>query len=697
MSRPTDSARLQAVHVDALTAFKRIQDVMRDERSQCLADRRFYSIAGAQWEGALGEQFENKPMFEVNKIHLAVIRIINEYRNNRITVKFVSKDGSKDDELADVCNGLFRADEHDSGAEEAYDNAFEEAVGGGFGALRLRAVYEDEEDPDNDRQRVRIEPIYDADASVFFDLDAKRQDKADAEYCFVVYSMTPEAYKDKYDDDPADWPKEVSQGQFDWATPDLVFIAEYYLKEDHGDTVITYLGNAGDEVKVRASELRADPAREDELNATGYNELSRRRVKVVKVHKYILSGGSVLEDCGMVAGKCIPVVPNFGKRWYIDNVERCMGHVRLAKDAQRLKNVQLSKLGEISALSSVAKPIMIPEQVAGYEDMWSEDNIKNYAYLLINPITGADGNPMPATPIAYTKPPEIPQALAALITITDVDIKELLGNQPEADKMVSNIAEKTLLDMHARLDMQTVIYMTNLAKAIKRVGEVWLSMAREVYVEDGRKMKTLSTADAADTVTLKTPAKDPKTGALVTAADLTRASFDVAVEVGPSSTSRREATVKSLTGMLQATQATQDPEIAQVLMSMAIMNMEGEGISDVRDFFRSKLVKMGALKPTDEEAQAMALSKKPDAQDEALRGMAEESQAKATKARADVLQTMADVEKTHAQTMEILANVDMTTAEKAAALMEKFSAVPTAEPVTVPQVTDESAAPPGAQ
>ena len=117
-------------------------------------------------KGPIGEQFENKPRFEVNKIHLSVIRIINEYRNNRIAVDFVSKDGSPDDGLAETCNGLYRADEQDSVADEAFDNAFEEGVGGGFGAWRLRTTYEDDEDDENEKQRIRFEPIYDADSSV---------------------------------------------------------------------------------------------------------------------------------------------------------------------------------------------------------------------------------------------------------------------------------------------------------------------------------------------------------------------------------------------------------------------------------------------------------------------------------------------------------------------------------------------------
>ena len=639
---------------------------MRDERRMCLEDRRFYSISGAQWEGDLGEQFKNKPKFEVNKIHLAVIRIINEYRNNRITVDFVSKDGSKDDELADVCDGLFRADERDSGAEEAYDNAFEEAVGGGYGAMRLRADYENDEDPDDDRQRIRIEPIYDADSSVYFDLDAKRQDKADANHCFVIYSMTPDAYEAEWDDNPSSWEKEVSQSEFDWATPDMVFVAEYYLIEKKTDYAVTLTGVAGDEVKYLESE--SDDEKIAGLEAIGYKETRRKKITKKQVHKYILSGNGVLEDCGVLAGKCIPVIPVYGKRWYVDNIERCMGHVRLAKDSQRLKNMQLSKLGELSALSSTEKPILNPEQIAGFQTMWAEDNLKNFPYLLINPVTGADGNPMPAGPIAYTKPPQVPPALGALVQLTESDLQGILGNQQEADKMVSNIAEKTVLAIQSRMDMQTFIYVSNFAKAVRRVGEVWLSMAKDIYVEPGRKMKTVGKGNELGAIELQTKAIDPNTGTTANAADLTRASFDVAVEVGPSSSSRREATVRSLTGMMGA---TTDPETASVLQAMAMLNMEGEGISDVKEYFRKKMVKLGALKPNDEEAKQMAdaVGKK-DPNALALEAMANEADANATKARADVMKTMADVKLKQAQVLETEANTKLKESQAIATLGE---------------------------
>lgn len=49
--------QLANIHSLALRRYDYIYGALRDERAQCLEDRRFYSIAGAQWEGKLGEQF----------------------------------------------------------------------------------------------------------------------------------------------------------------------------------------------------------------------------------------------------------------------------------------------------------------------------------------------------------------------------------------------------------------------------------------------------------------------------------------------------------------------------------------------------------------------------------------------------------------------------------------------------------------
>jgi hypothetical protein len=672
MARISNDQRLANLHDEALAQFDDVQSALRDERLQCLQDRRFYSLAGAQWEGPLWDQYENKPKFEVNKIMLSVIRVVNEYRNNRITVDFVSKDGKENDKLAEVCDGLYRADEQASVADEAYDNAFEEAVGGGIGAWRLRTVYEDEEDSDDDRQRIMIEPIFDADSSVFFDLGAKRQDKSDAKFCFVVTSMTRQAYKDTWGDDPTDWPKIIHQYEFDWCTPDVVYVAEYYKVEEKTETIRIFQNIAGEEERYSQADFSNDETLEETLMAIGTVEIRQKRVKRKKVRKYILSGGKVLEDVGYIAGKCIPIVVVYGKRWFVDNVERCMGHVRLAKDAQRLKNMQLSKLGEISALSSVEKPILTPEQVAGHQVMWSEDNLKDYPYLLINPITDQNGNQAVSGPVAYTRAPNIPPAMAALLQITETDMQDILGNQAGAEKMVSNISGKAVEMIQARVDGQAFIYMSNFAKGMKRCGEIWLSMAKEVYIEDKRNMKTVAPTGDVGMVELMQPTINQETGEMVMANDLTSASFDVNVDVGPSSSSKKQATVRALTGMMQI---TQDPETLQVLGGMAMMNMEGEGISDANSYFRKKLLRMGVVKPSEKEAEELMAEMQGQPQDPNamyLQAAAEEATAKAAQARANTVKTIADAELSRAKTVETLSNVDMDSQDHALNLAEQI-------------------------
>lgn len=659
MARMTKQERLASIHDEALLEFDSIQASMREERLQCLEDRRFYSIAGAQWEGNLAEQFNNKPRFEVNKIHLSVMRIINEYRNNRISVDFVSKDGDADDKLADTCDLLFRADEQDSCADEAYDNAFEEAVGGGFGAFRLRSVYEDEYDEDNDHQRIRIEPIYDADSTVFFDLDAKRQDKSDARMCFVLTAMTRDAYRAEWNDDPASWPKEIHQYEFDWATPDMVYVAEVYRVEETSELIRIFQTIDGEEERYTETDFERDEMLEETLNTIGTIEVRQKRVKRRKVRKYIMSGSGILEDAGYIAGCEIPIVPVYGKRWFIDNIERCMGHVRLAKDAQRLKNMQLSKLGEISALSTVEKPLFTPEQVAGFEVMWAEDNLKNYPYLLLNTVTDANGQEVMSGPIGYTKPPQIPPALAGLLQITEQDMVDVLGKQEAGEEIISNVSGKAIELIQNRLDMQSFIYMSNMAKAIKRCGEIWLSMARDTYVEEKRKMKGVGMQGELERIELVQPVMSAETGEIEYENDMSRAKFDVNVEVGPSSSSKRAATVRSLMGMLQI---TTDPETQVVLQSMAMMNMEGEGLSDVRKFFRQKLIRMGAIEPTDQEkeeliAELQQLQGQPDPQAQYLQAAAAEAQAKAMKAAADTEYAVARTEETRAKTVETLAGI----------------------------------------
>ena len=647
--------KLRAVHETAMAEFDLSASQGQEEREQALSDRRFYSLSGAQWEGKIGEQFVNRPQLEVNKVHLSVIRIFNEYRNNRITAEFVSRTGDEGDELADLCAGLYRADQQDSIAEEAYDNAFEEGVGGGFGAWRLITEYEDEYDPDDDRQRIRMEPIFDADSTVYFDVNAKRQDKADAKCCFVLTATTPEAYEDEWGEAPDSVDKTVNSNEFDWYGVDLVYVAEYYKIEEAKEKIILFRSIAG--ITSRIPESKLDDETRQEMNEVGTIEVGSKTIKLRKVRKYIMSGSRVLEDCGYIAGTEIPIVPFYGKRWFVDGKERFMGHVRLSKDMQRLLNMQISVLAEQAASGGEDTPIVTPEQIAGHENTWANKAIDRPAYLPLNPVTDSNGNEVPSGPVGMAMAPQVPPAMAALLQISNESISDLLGNQQGGEQIQSNLSGKAVELIQSRLDMQSYIYLSNFAKAERRSGYIWLSMARDLYDEDDRKMKVIDAQDEVDFVNIGREVMGDD-GRVVKESDMSKAKFDVAVEIGPASATKRSAIVRQLT---EIADAVLDPADNKVITAMILRNMEGEGLGPMHNYFRKQLVQMGVEDPTEEdlkEQQEAQQQAPPDPNAQFLESEAAKNQAQAVKYQADTGKAVADTELTKARTAETLAGID---------------------------------------
>lgn len=638
----TKAEKWAKLHDACMQSFNRVQQAMRNERMQCLEDRRFYSIAGAQWEGPLYQQYQNRVRLEVNKVNLAVMRVINEYRNNKITVNFVPKDGKGNDQLADTCAGLFRADEQNCVAQEAYNNAFEEAVGGGFGAIRLRNAYEDENEAEE--QTIYIDPIYDADSCVFFDLDARRQDKADAKECWVLTAMSMWAYEEEFGKSPSPIQKTVTGSYFDWWRPEFVYIAEYYRKEAKTILVRKFRGLTDDVVEVIEDELEDEELAEklDILQATGYVEEESEKRKIHKVRKYIVDGNEVLEDCGYIPGNVIPIIPVYAKRWIVDGVERCAGIVRYAKDAQRIENMLRTLTAELAVNFKTEKPVFTPEQMANpiIAQMWAEDNVKNFPYLLASPVTNMDGTIAQTGPVAYTKAPNLPPAVAALIQTTEQDLSDLLGNQERGEEMLANQSGKAVELVQNKIDMQSFIYLDNFAVAMKRLGEIWLAMKKEVTVEEGRTMKTVGPDGKVGQITVGKSKVNPDTGEVYQENDLTQAKLGVDVQVGPSSASKRAAAVRALSGMAAI---SADPQTKSVLELMSLMNMEAEGVQDVRTWARNRLLQLGAVKPTPEEEQelaAQAQNQQPSAQDQYLLSEVQKNAAEIDKLRADVIKTL---------------------------------------------------------
>jgi hypothetical protein len=217
---------------------------------------------------------------------------------------------------------------------------------------------------------------------------------------------------------------------------------------------------------------------------------------------------------------------------------------------------------------------------------------------------------------------------------------------------------------------------------MQRCGEVWYSMAQDVYVEEGRAVPTLSHDGQDYSVETLNEAHVDDTGAFRIRHDLRQGRYNIVADVSETTKTRRDKTVKTLVNVATIAQQA-DPELAAASLNTAVMNMDGEGMHDLQDWIRQRLVGQGVVKPTDEEKQQLEAAQnqpqQPGPDEQLAMAAAAKEAALADKAKADTAlseakteQTRAETAKTHAEALSGIAATHQQAAEHKVGLLERF-------------------------
>lgn len=606
----------------------------QDTRLRAADDMLFYHLT--QWDDTtLGEStLQYRGQFDV--LRKAGRQIMADLRSNPIQIDFVPASESRDDG-ADVLDGLYLTDDRANTTLESYDNATGEAVVCGVGAWELYTEYASNR-AGIDHQVIRRRPVYEANNNCFWDPNAKRLDKSDANYVSILQAYSQGGYDDlckelcgeetDEDDDkesraarkkrermgartPSSFAAPEQSYVFPWmgSGNDLIYVASFYHRRKIKDKVITFTDPMGQPLVLRESDLSEVM---DELIDDGYEIVSTREIKRWEVRKYIASGEKILNgkigkdgerEGEVIAGENIPVVPTYGERAFVEGEEHYEGITRLAKDPQRLRNFQLSYLADIVSRSPRPKPIFTPEQVQGFEFMYEENGAdNNYPYLLQNSKDG-NGSQLPMGPIAVMPEQTIPQALMASIELSRQAVEDVANPGLPQDIADPDLSGKAVNALTNRLDQQSIVYQQNLKHAKRRDAEIYASMAVEVY--DAPREVTLTLPDGSTKkVKIMEMVQDKETGELVALNDLTNTEYDVYAEIGPSYSSKKEQTIDQLNTMAAA-MAPLDPAMAKMLMMQSLSMINGVGMDDIRAYARKQLVLSGAVEPDSPEEEQM--------------------------------------------------------------------------------------------
>lgn len=574
-------------------------DWMSSDEARTEATNDLYFSRVSQWDDWLSEYTTLQYRGQFDVVRPVVRKLVAEMRKNPIDVLYKPKDGANPDS-ADVLMGMYRTDMRHNTAKISVNIGVREQIEAGVGAWRLVAEYEDQ-DPTSNNQVIRRVPIHEACSHVIWDCNSKQMDKSDARHCTIISPMSKEGWKvyaeeNGFDDEELPtFQSPDSNWLFPWVSKDVVYVGEFYEVEEKKEIAFIYLDPlTGEPVSYFKRDIK-DVI--DELAERGMQKIAEKKVKRRRVYKSILTCTQILKDRELIAGEHIPIVPVFGEWSFAGDKEVYEGVVRLTKDGQRLRNMIMSFNADIVARNPQKKPFFYPEQIAGYEHMYSGTDA--YPYYLINR-TDENGGDLPPTPVAYMEEPAVPQANAYMLEAATQAVNQVATMGVDADAANGQVAFDTVNQLNMRADLETYVFQDNLATAMRRDGEIYASMVNDIYDVPRNVMMTLEDGSEKQ-VQLLTQVVDYQSGQVVTLNDI-RGRYECYTDVGPSFQSMKDQNRAEIQELL-AKVPPGTPEWQMLLLQYFTL-LDGKGVEMMREYANKQLVIMGLKKPeTPEEMQ----------------------------------------------------------------------------------------------
>lgn len=626
---------------EAKDAFDRAQDHENENRRTALDDLEF-SRKGDQWPVEIVKQrnTEGRPCLTINKLPAFIRQVVNDARQNKPSIKVHPVDDEGDVETAAVYDGLIRNIEYTSHADVAYDTATEQAVGGGFGYIRVGLDYAHDESFDLDISINRVANQF----SVYGDPASTAADSSDWNVAHIVEWMSTDAFEAKYpkaekvDWDGAEWNKFTDST---WYGSEGVLVCEYWTREET-ETVICKLVNqqTGESFTMSQDDLDAD----EDVQLLISNDIVvyakdkrgepiKRKAKSWKVTQRIMTACEILpfengKKSRAWPGKHIPIVPVYGDEFFIEGKRYLRSLIHNAIDAQRMFNYWRTTSTELVALAPRVPYIGRVGAFNTDQQNWQTANTKSHPYLEFDGAEAPQRQPLDSGPAAG--------ALQEALNASD-DMKAIIGLYDASLGARSNETSGVAINARNREgDVSTFHFVDNMARAIRWLGVILIDLIPHVYSEerivrvigeDGtQEAKPINQQyqqkddEGRPLITPVGPNMQPQPGAqsmpmppnaqqvqtpqgpvilgengqpigvpLMAIHDLDVGKYDLTVTTGPSYTTRRAEAAAEMMELLRAF-----PQAAPVVGDILVKNLDWQGADEI-----AERLKAMAPKPND--------------------------------------------------------------------------------------------------
>jgi len=617
---------------DNITAVNQLlsdaQEAEFDNRIAVREVTHFLEKSDGQWEPSIISQMTGRPRYTFDKCNPVVDSIAGEMEQAEFGIKVRPAGGEASKDLAKLYDGMIRNIESMSNAKHVYNAAGRKMVSAGFDAWRVAQEWAD---TDSFEQDLFIRKIANAVDRVWFDPGAEMQDMSDANWCFVLQTLTKDEYEEKFPDGSKRSVGDQRVEEVYSYKPDFIVVGEFIYKKPVTKELVLMSNNAVYEIDEKFESVQA------ELSEQGITEVRRRKKKSHIVMTRLFDGSDWLNEPNKTVFSYIPVIPTYGNFDISENKVIYRGAVNKLMDAQRVYNYAQSRATEEGALAPRAKYWMTREQAQA--DMATLQTMN----------TNAD--PVQTYTHVDNQPPPYWQGGAQINA----------GLQQTAGDMSSNIIESSgifaanqgnapgqsgyAIELQQQKgDTSTIKYFNSQEIAICHTAKILVEAIPKVY-DTKRQVRILGEDGSSKMESINDQVLDNETGKIVPLNDLRKGKYDVTCDIGPAFKNRQQETARAFIDIAQL-----DPTIIQQGKDIWLANLSVPGMDLMAERARKQLLEAGQIpddQMTDEEKEAMqARIQEAQAEQEALAAQGpsimEQSVIEQTQANTADIQSRAD-------------------------------------------------------
>jgi hypothetical protein len=560
--------------------FEEAYEAESENRNVALDDLKFARLS-EQWPEQIRKQREidGRPILTINKMPAFIRQVVNDSRQNRPQIKVKPVDDKADIDTANVLEGLIRNIERTSKADVAYDTAVDYAVSMGWGYIRVNIDYEYDDTFDKCLKIERIANPF----SVYGDPYSTSMDGSDWNRCWITELKSKEEFTAKWKNaDPVDWESlGYDNLKAPWRDSDDILICESWHREETQREI--YQLSSGEIVGKQEYE-----AGRDIFEMAGIVPVNNRTTKAYKITQRIMTGAEILEENEWL-GQYLPIIPVYGEELNVEGKRYFRSLIHHAKDAQRMFNYWRTTATELVALAPRV-PFIGEEGAFDADPNWLTANSQNHAFLQYARGT----NPPQRQPLdGGGAAGAMSEALAA-----SDDMKSIIGMYDASLGQRSNeTSGRAIMARQREGDVNTFHFVDNLARSIRHVGCVLIDLIPKVYSgqriiriigqDDSEEVAKIGEqeegGEAPDQEDMMAQQSGMPEG-VERIYDLGLGRYDVAVDTGPSFTTRREEQAQQMIELIRGY-----PQAAPLIGDLLVKSLDWQNSEEIAERLKSML------------------------------------------------------------------------------------------------------------